>query len=77
MYLEVNSKGLRETYQDTTPSKDIVKSFIKNGGTLLSIGSDAHSIQELGKGIKEIMDFLENNNGKKLKLLASSLTMTS
>ncbi len=70
MYLEVNSKGLRETYQDTTPSKDIVKSFIKNEGILLSIGSDAHSIQELGKGIKEIMDFLENNNGKKLRLLA-------
>ncbi len=71
MYLEVNSKGLREAYMDTTPSKDIVKCFIKNGGTSLSIGSDAHSIQELGKGIKEIMDFLENSNGKKLKLLAS------
>ena len=73
MYLEVNSKGLRETYKDTTPSKDIVKSFINNGGTLLSIGSDAHSTQELGRGIKEIMGFLENSNGKKFKLLASSM----
>lgn len=71
MYLEVNSKGLREAYKDTTPSKDIVISFIKNGGNLLSIGSDAHSIQELGRGIKEIMDFLENSNWIKLKLLAS------
>lgn len=69
IYLEVNSKGLREPYNNTLPSKDTVNDFIKMGGNIISIGSDAHSIQELGSGIKEILALLENNNGNKFKLL--------
>jgi len=69
IHLEVNSKGLRETYKDTMPSREIVKEFIRNGGTLVSIGSDAHSIPEIGNGIKEILDFLEECDGNGLRSL--------
>jgi histidinol-phosphatase (PHP family) len=68
IHLEANSKGMRETYKDTMPSEEIVKEFIRNGGTLISIGSDAHSVQEIGNGIKEVMDLLQNCDGDKLRL---------
>lgn len=68
-YLEINSKGLREPYKDTNPSKRIVREFIRKGGNLISVGSDAHSTKEIGSGIKAISGFLENYNGKKINLL--------
>ncbi len=66
IYLEINSKGLREGYEDTMPSRKIVDKFFKNGGKLISIGSDAHSAEEIGSGIKEILLFLTNYDVKKL-----------
>lgn len=71
MYLEINSKPsmLRETSIDMLPTKEAVKEYIKKGGRLISIGSDAHSTEEIGGGIREILSFLENLNGTKLKLL--------
>ena len=68
-YLEVNSKGLREEVGDTIPSMEIVNEYFENGGTLVSIGSDAHSTEEMGNGIKDILDFLANCNRNKVKLL--------
>ena len=69
IYLEINSKGLREEYRDTMPSRKIVDKFIENGGKLISIGSDAHSAEEIGSGIREILLFLSNYDGNKLELL--------
>jgi len=69
IYLEINSKGLREEYGDTMPSRKIVDRFIENGGKLISIGSDAHSTEEIGSGIREILLFLTNYDGNKLELL--------
>lgn len=68
IYLEINSKGLREEYRDTMPSRKIVDKFIENGGKLVSIGSDAHSTEEIGSGIREILLFL-TYDGYKLELL--------
>ena len=67
-YLEINSKRLRETGKDTTPSRKIVKEFIENEGKQISIGSDAHSIEEIGSGIQEILSLLANFNRNKVKL---------
>ena len=69
MYLKVNSKGLREACRQTIPSRELVNEFIENGGKLISTGSDAHSMEEIGCGIEEIMEFLENYNGNRHELL--------
>jgi histidinol phosphatase-like PHP family hydrolase len=60
---------LRDKQRDTIPNRKIVEKFIENGGKLRSIGSDAHSTEEIGSGIKEILLFLTNYDGNKLKLL--------
>ncbi|MBQ6180870.1 MAG: histidinol-phosphatase HisJ family protein [Ruminococcus sp.] len=51
--IEINTSGLRQNYGDTFPSLKYVKLFRDLGGELLSIGSDAHTIADLGKGIAD------------------------
>jgi histidinol-phosphatase (PHP family) len=58
MCMEINTKGLRESCRNTYPSQDIVNTFFENGGRRVSIGSDAHSTQEIGVGIKEVLTSL-------------------
>ena len=71
MYLEVNAKlsVLRDGCRDTMPSKDIVEEYIESGGRLLSVGSDAHSSEELGRGIEGILRFLANYDENQVRLL--------
>lgn len=51
--IEINTSGLRQAYGDTFPSLKYVKLFKELGGELLSIGSDAHTVDDLGKGIAD------------------------
>ena len=71
MYLEVNSKlsVLAERCTDTMPSKGMIEEYIEAGGELVSIGSDAHTTEELGKGIPDVLDFLERYDENQVKLL--------
>jgi len=70
-YLEINSKlsVLNESRTDTMPSKKIVEEYLENGGKLISIGSDAHSTEELGNGIAEILDLLADYDEDQVRLL--------
>lgn len=49
--IEINTSGLRQNYGDTFPSIKYVKLFRDLGGEIISIGSDAHTVEDLGKGI--------------------------
>lgn len=51
--IEINTSGLRQNYGDTFPSIKYVKLFRSLGGELLSVGSDAHTVEDLGKGIAD------------------------
>lgn len=51
--IEINTSGLRQNYGDTFPSLKYVKLYRELGGEILSIGSDAHTVEDLGKGILE------------------------
>ena len=68
MYLEINSKGMKEAYADTMPSREMISEYIESGGELVSVGSDAHCTEELGSGINDILDFLANRK-RCIKLL--------
>ncbi len=51
--IEINTSGLRQKYGDVFPSFKYVKLFRELGGEVLSLGSDAHTVADLGKGIAE------------------------
>ena len=51
--LEINTSGLRQQINTTLPNLDIIKRFRQFGGEFITIGSDAHKPEDIGKGIKE------------------------
>lgn len=51
--IEINTSGLRQKYGDAFPSLKYVKMFRELGGEVLSVGSDAHTVDDLGSGISE------------------------
>ncbi len=51
--IEINTSGLRQKYGRMFPDIDIVKRYRQLGGEILTIGSDAHCTDDLGKGIED------------------------
>lgn len=51
--LEINTSGLRQEYGKLCPEFGIVQRFRELGGQYITVGSDAHSVSELGKGLHE------------------------
>lgn len=54
--LEVNTSSIRYGMKDLTPSKRILSLYRELGGTILSLGSDAHQVLHLA----EHMDFVRS-----------------
>lgn len=53
MGIEINTSGLREKIGVTLPDEAFVKMYRKLGGEIITVGSDAHCTDDLGKGISE------------------------
>lgn len=51
--IEINTSGLRQKYGKAFPSLEYIQLFREMGGEILSLGSDAHCVADLGKGITE------------------------
>lgn len=51
--IEINTSGLRQKYGDTFPTLKYVKRYRELGGEILSLGSDTHFVEDVGKGISE------------------------
>ncbi len=51
--LEVNTKGLRCGLKSANPSEEILKRYKELGGEIITIGSDAHPVAELGYGLTQ------------------------
>ncbi len=51
--IEINTSGLRQAYGKAFPDLYWVKMFKEMGGEVLSLGSDAHCSEDLGKGISD------------------------
>lgn len=58
--IEVNTSSHRYNLKDTTPSIDILKLYKELGGRIITVGSDAHNKNDLGKYIKETYDLLKD-----------------
>ncbi len=51
--IEINTSGLRQKYGKAFPDMYYLKLYRSLGGEILSVGSDAHCIADLGKGVRE------------------------
>ena len=51
--LEINTSGLRQKIGITLPHLELVKRFRQLGGQYITVGADAHCVEDLGKGIPE------------------------
>jgi histidinol-phosphatase (PHP family) len=53
--LEINTSGLRQAPHETYPGLEVLRWYRELGGRILTVGSDAHSLKDLGKGIAEAL----------------------
>lgn len=56
--LEVNSSGLFSPYAATLPDEVFLRRYFRYGGRTVSVGSDAHSVQNAGRGLGETYKLL-------------------
>lgn len=46
--IEINTAGLRKGLKDTNPSREIIKKYREYGGSIITVGSDAHTPSDIG-----------------------------
>lgn len=71
--IEINTSGLRQTPKETMPGLDVLRLYRELGGEILTIGSDAHFAEDVGKGAADAADlareagfrFITTFNGRK------------
>lgn len=51
--MEINTSGLRQSIGETLPGEDLLRKYYDMGGRLITMGSDAHKPEDIGKGIAE------------------------
>ncbi len=51
--LEINVSGLFKELKTTLPDETLIKRYRELGGKYITIGTDAHSVEFVGKGLKE------------------------
>ncbi len=59
MGLEINTSGLRRGLRTFHPSREIVAMAVEAGVSIFTVGSDAHRLEELGSGIDEALQLLD------------------
>ncbi len=57
MALEISTHGLRNWQQSLEPDAQLIRRFRLFGGDLVSIGSDAYTVEEVGAGVEEAIEF--------------------
>ena len=57
MVIEINTSSLRKGHNETMPGKELLEIYKECGGIYVTVGSDAHEIEDIGA---------DNNIAKKL-----------
>lgn len=58
--LEVNSSGIRKGLHVPMPSAEYVRRYFGKGGRMVTVGSDAHCVEDVGADIPEVLDMLRD-----------------
>ncbi len=64
--IEVNTSGLHFPANDFIPDKEIIRAYILLGGDMITVGSDAHMIEDSFTGLKAAYEMLEELGVKEL-----------
>jgi len=57
--IEVNTSGLRQSAKECMPGLDIIRFYRELGGEIITVGSDAHTAADVGKGIREAIEIIK------------------
>lgn len=66
--IEINTSGIRYGLESPHPNIDILKRYRQLGGKIITIGSDAHKIDDLGKDFDVAYEMLEEAGFKELTI---------
>ena len=58
--LEVNTSGLRNDVRELFPKLEILTAYRQMGGERITLGSDAHTLQDMGHGLQETQTLLRS-----------------
>ncbi|EDS76215.1 putative histidinol-phosphatase [Clostridium botulinum C str. Eklund] len=58
--IEINTSGLRNSLNDIHPKIEILKLYKSLGGEIITIGSDAHTPNDVGSNCKETLNLLKD-----------------
>lgn len=64
--IEVNTSGFRYNLNATHPNTDIVRRYIEMGGTIITIGSDAHKTDNICRDFEQTIKILKSIGVKKI-----------
>lgn len=57
--IEINTSGIRYGLLSPHPNIEIIKRYKELGGKIITIGSDAHRVEDLAKDFKKVYEMLE------------------
>jgi histidinol-phosphatase (PHP family) len=57
--LEINTSGLRQSPGESYPTLAVLRWYRESGGEILTVGSDAHHVDDLGVGIAEALSMAQ------------------
>ena len=63
--MEINTSGIYSALGDFMPDEWVLKDFLKMGGHLITLGSDAHIAQNAGGGLHEAIELLKKHGVNK------------
>lgn len=67
--LEVNTSCLGSSYDELLPNEEVLQMYLQMGGSLLTLGSDAHKPNNIGKGFDQTIQRLKKLGIKQLYYL--------
>lgn len=57
--IEINTSGLRQSPKETMPGIDVLRLYRRLGGEILTIGSDSHCAEDVGKGVAAAIELAQ------------------
>lgn len=57
--IEINTGGLRSSINETNPSLEIIKKYKELGGTIITVGSDAHTLEDVASHFDVAKEYLK------------------